>query len=120
MAAGVRLCESPDTGDINEDESKLRSFQLLGMLGFHHFCLHVNFASSNQRATFPEGAIEASVLSEGDARSPLHAHLPGGTCWAMLIRPYLTGTNLYLFKQADRRTSTGDFLPWTRDPFRIW
>lgn len=54
--AGSRLHEASDMGDIDENDIKHGSSQLLGVLDLRQFGLHVNIASSNQ------------PLSQGGAR----------------------------------------------------
>lgn len=47
MKAGFRLHEATPIGGIAENNPKRGSFQLLDVLGFHHFDLHEVFVASN-------------------------------------------------------------------------
>lgn len=48
ITAGFRLPEAPHVGDVDENNPKVESAQLLGVVGFCYFDLHVDLASSNQ------------------------------------------------------------------------
>lgn len=54
MVAGFTLLEAPHVGDVDENSSECGSSEPLGLLGFRHSDLHVDFAPANQSLFFWE------------------------------------------------------------------
>ena len=63
MIAGFGLHGAPHMGDVGQNDPKRTSCQLLGVLGFSHLDLHVDFASSNKPLFRSGGYSDVHTLS---------------------------------------------------------